>query len=183
MNLSALRDTARDLDPKVVNLAAESQQLSDDLSKEIRTLSYLLHPPLLDEAGLAYALRWYVEGFSERSKIKVDIDLPEDMGRLPNELELVIFRVVQESLTNIHRHSGSASARIHLTLSEGAVEFEISDQGKGIPREKQSDMNAARSGLGVRGMQERVRQFGGTLRIVSGDRGTRVVGALPLTAA
>ena len=176
MNLSALQDVARDLDPKVVNLATESQQLSDDLSKEIRTLSYLLHPPLLDEAGLAYALRWYVEGFSERSKIRVDIDLPEDMGRLPNELELVIFRVVQESLTNIHRHSGSASARIHLTRSEGAVEFEISDRGKGIPQEKQSEMNAARSGLGVRGMQERVRQFGGTLRIVSGDSGTKVIG-------
>jgi PAS domain S-box-containing protein len=183
MNLSALQDVARDLDPKVVNLATESQQLSDDLSKEIRTLSYLLHPPLLDEAGLAYALRWYVEGFSERSKIKVDIDLQEDMGRLPNELELVIFRVVQESLTNIHRHSGSASARIHLTRSEGAVEFEISDRGKGIPQEKQSEMNAARSGLGVRGMQERVRQFGGALRIVSGDTGTRVIGALPLPSA
>jgi PAS domain S-box-containing protein len=182
MNLSALRDTAQDLDPKVVNLATESQQLSDDLSKEIRTLSYLLHPPLLDEAGLAYALHWYVEGFSERSRIKVDLELPADLGRLPNELELVIFRVVQESLTNIHRHSGSASARIHLTRSEDAVEFEISDQGKGIPQEKQSEMNAARSGLGVRGMQERVRQFGGTLRIVSGDSGTKVVVTLPLAS-
>ncbi len=183
MNLSALQDIARALDPKVVNLATESQQLSDDLSKEIRTLSYLLHPPLLDEAGLVYALRWYVEGFSERSKIKVDLELPEDLGRLPNELELVIFRVVQESLTNIHRHSGSASARINLTRSAGTVKFEISDRGKGIPQEKQSEMNAARSGLGVRGMQERVRQFGGTLRIVSSDRGTKVVVTLPLASA
>jgi PAS domain S-box-containing protein len=183
MNLSALRDTARDLDPKVISLAAESQQLSDDLSKEIRTLSYLLHPPLLDEAGLAYALRWYVDGFSERSKIKVDLDLPEDLGRLPNELELVIFRVVQESLTNIHRHSGSASARINLTRSESTVEFEISDRGKGIPQEKQSEMNAARSGVGVRGMQERVRQFGGTLRIISSAMGTKVVVTLPLASA
>jgi PAS domain S-box-containing protein len=182
INLSALRNAAPDQDPKVISLAAESQQLSDDLSKEIRTLSYLLHPPLLDEAGLVYALRWYVEGFSERSKIKVDLQLPEDLGRLPNDLELVIFRVVQESLTNIHRHSGSASARIHLTCSEKAVEFEISDQGKGIPQEKQGEMNAARSGLGVRGMQERVRQFGGTLRIVSGDSGTKVIVALPLTS-
>jgi PAS domain S-box-containing protein len=183
INLSALRNAAPDQDPKVISLAAESQQLSDDLSKEIRTLSYLLHPPLLDEAGLVYALRWYVEGFSERSKIKVDLQLPEDLGRLPNDLELVIFRVVQESLTNIHRHSGSASARIHLTRSENAVEFEISDQGKGIPQEKQGEMNAARSGLGVRGMQERVRQFGGTLRIVSGDSGTKVIVALPLNSA
>ncbi len=112
--------------------AAESQQLSEDLSREIRTLSYLLHPPLLDEAGLASAVRWCVDGFSERSKIKVELEIPEELGRLPRELELVIFRVVQESLTNIHRHSGSSTARIRLSQNEDAVEFEISDRGKGI---------------------------------------------------
>jgi signal transduction histidine kinase len=114
-----------------------------------------------------------VGGFSERSKIQVDLDLPADLGRLPNELELVIFRVVQESLTNVHRHSGSPSAKIYLTRSEKAVQFEISDQGKGISSEGQHPTSAPRMGVGVRGMEERVRQFGGTLQITSGD-GTRV---------
>ena len=131
-------------------MAAESQKLSDDLSKEIRTLSYLLHPPLLDEAGLESALRWYVEGFSERSKIKVELELSSDLGRLPKELELVVFRVVQESLTNIHRHSGSSSAKIYLTRSKNALDFEISDRGKGISPERLREMTAARVGVGVR---------------------------------
>ena len=180
MNLAALRDAAKEKDQKIVSLAAESQQLSEDLSKEIRTLSYLLHPPLLDEVGLGSALRWYVDGFSERSKIKVELEFPADLGRLPKELELVIFRIVQESLTNIHRHSGSSSARISLTRSDDAVEFEISDRGKGISPEKQQETTAARAGVGVRGMQERVRQFDGTLQIVSNSDGTRVVVILPL---
>jgi PAS domain S-box-containing protein len=183
LNLSVLQQAALDHDPKITTLAAESQQLSDDLSKELRTLSYLLHPPLLDEVGLASALRWYVEGFAERSKIKVELELPEDFGRLPKELELVIFRVVQESLTNIHRHSGSASARIQLTRSGGTVEFEISDSGKGISAERQQEMTAARAGVGVRGMEERVRQFDGTLRIVSSGEGTKVFVMLPVESA
>jgi signal transduction histidine kinase len=180
MNLAALQSAAAGQDPKLATLATESQQLSDDLSKELRTLSYLLHPPLLDEVGLNSALRWYVDGFSERSKIKVDLELPEDFGRLPKELELVVFRVVQESLTNIHRHSGSSSARISLARAKGAVHFEISDTGKGISPEKQQEMTAAKAGVGVRGMEERVRQFDGTLQIVSDGGGTRVVVTLPV---
>jgi PAS domain S-box-containing protein len=180
LNLFTLQAAAKGKDAKIVGLAAEGQKLSDDLSKEIRTLSYLLHPPLLDEVGLASALRWYVDGFSERSKIKVDLDLPADLGRLPNELELVIFRVVQESLTNIHRHSGSLSARIYLTRSESTVELEISDRGKGISPERQREMTAAKVGVGVRGMKERIRQFRGTLQIVSNGQGTRVVAMIPL---
>jgi PAS domain S-box-containing protein len=181
MNLFALHEAAKLHDPKIVSLAAEGQQLSQDLSKEIRTLSYLLHPPLLDEAGLVSAIRWYVDGFSERSKIQVELDLPADLGRLPNELELLIFRVVQESLTNVHRHSGSSSAKIHLARSERAVEFEISDQGKGIPPARLGEMGAARIGVGVRGMEERVRQFRGTLRISSNSEGTTVAVKIPLT--
>jgi PAS domain S-box-containing protein len=182
MNLSALQRLTEAHDPKVTKLAAESRTLSEDLTREIRTLSYLLHPPLLDEIGLESALRWYVDGFSQRSKIKVDLGLPADLGRLPRELELVIFRVVQESLTNIHRHSGSVSARIYLTRSQQGVEFEISDRGKGISADKQRDMAAVRSGVGVRGMEERVRQFGGTLRISSNDDGTKVLVVLPVPA-
>jgi PAS domain S-box-containing protein len=180
MNLSGLQRAAKEKDPKILNLAAESQQLSEDLSTEIRTLSYLLHPPLLDEAGLISAVRWYVDGFSQRSKIKVNVEIPEELERLPRELELVIFRVVQESLTNIHRHSGSATAKICLSQTESAVKFEISDQGKGISEEKQREMKAAKTGVGVRGMEERVRQFDGTLEIVSGQSGTTVVGVLPV---
>ena len=139
-----------------------------------------MHPPLLDESGLEYALRWYVTGFAERSKIKVDLVLPEDFGRLPSELELVVFRVVQESLTNIHRHSGSPTARICLERSQHQVELEISDQGKGMSPEKLGEMTAARVGVGVRGMEERVRQFNGNLRIVSDSNGTKVIVVLPL---
>ena len=181
MNLSALRMAAESQSPKIVALAAESHQLSDDLSKEIRTLSYLLHPPLLDEVGLSSALGWYLDGFSERSKIPVELQLPEDLGRLPKELELVIFRVIQESLTNIHRHSSSPSAKICLVRSEGFIEFEISDRGKGIAPGKQQEMKTAKAGVGVRGMEERVRQFNGTLRIVSDRSGTRVLVKLPIT--
>jgi PAS domain S-box-containing protein len=180
MNLSGLQRAAKGKDPKILNLAAESQQLSEDLSTEIRTLSYLLHPPLLDEAGLTSAVRWYVDGFSQRSKIKVDVEIPADLGRLPRELELVIFRVVQESLTNVHRHSGSGTANIRLSQTESAVKFEISDRGKGISAEKQQEMTAVKAGVGVRGMEERVRQFDGTLEIVSDQSGTKVVGMLPV---
>ncbi len=182
LNLFALHEAAKGQDPKIVSLAAESLQLSEDLSKEIRTLSYLLHPPLLDEAGLSSALRWYVDGFSERSKIPVELELPADLGRLPEELELVIFRVVQESLTNVHRHSGSSSAKICLTRSERAVEFEISDRGRGISPARLGGMTPAKIGVGVRGMEERVRQFRGTLEIASSPDGTKVTVRIPLTS-
>lgn len=180
LNLFELENAAKEKDSSIVNLAAQGQQLSDELSREIRTLSYLLHPPLLDEAGLTSALSWYVDGFAQRSKIQVDLELPQKLGRLPRELELVIFRVVQESLTNVHRHSGSSSARIHLVRTESFVQFEISDRGKGIPPEKQRRMSTAKAGVGVRGMEERVRQFEGTLQIVSNSEGTKVVVTLPL---
>jgi PAS domain S-box-containing protein len=180
LNLFELQNAVKEKNSSIVNLAAQGQQLSDELSREIRTLSYLLHPPLLDEAGLTSALSWYVDGFAQRSKIQVDLELPQNLGRLPRELELVIFRVVQESLTNVHRHSGSSSARIHLVRTESFVQFEISDRGKGIPPEKQRRMSTAKAGVGVRGMEERVRQFEGTLQIVSNSEGTKVVVTLPL---
>jgi PAS domain S-box-containing protein len=180
LNLSALQNIVGDKDPEVASLATQTQKLSDDLSREIRTLSYLLHPPLLDEAGIASALSWYVDGFSQRSKIQVELEMPERFGRLPRELEIVIFRIVQESLTNIHRHSGSSWARIHLARTEEFVKFEIIDRGQGISAERQRQMTAAKAGVGLRGMEERVRQFQGTLKIVSNDQGTRVMVKLPL---
>ena len=182
LNFAALLDAAKDQDPKMINLIAQSQQLSDDLSKEIRTLSYLLHPPLLDEAGLASAIRWYVEGFSKRSGIEVDLDLPEHSSRLPRALELVVFRVVQESLTNVHRHSGSPWASIRLDASPQSIQVEITDRGKGISSERHQQLAAAKTGVGVRGMQERVRQFGGHLQIDSSPAGTKVSIVIPLVS-
>ena len=158
-------------------------ELTDDLTREIRTMSYLLHPPLLDESGLASALQWYVDGFSQRGKITVELDLPGDLGRLPRELELVVFGVAQEGLNNIHRHSGSPSARIHLTRSDNAIRFEIIDRGKGIDPEKQRLMATATAGVGVRGMEERVRQFHGTLQVHSDSHGTKVLVLLPVDTA
>ena len=179
---SALLEVAKDLDPKIIRLVEQSQQLSDDLSKEIRTLSYLLHPPLLDEAGLTSALQWYVEGFSKRSTIAVDLELREPAGRLPRALEMVVFRLVQEGLTNIHRHSGSPWAKIRLIRSPDTVHLEIVDGGKGISSEKRKAMaTRLQVGVGVRGMEERVRQFGGTLQIDSGSAGTTVSVRIPVT--
>lgn len=182
LNFAALLKIAKDKDPAIIELVAQSKELSDVLSKEIRTLSYLLHPPLLEEAGLKSALQWYVDGFSKRSGIVVNLELPVDPGRMPRAVESVVFRVVQESLTNIHRHSGSPSASIRLVRSAKAVQVEIADRGQGISPEKRKEMTAARVGVGVRGMEERVRQFGGALQIDSNPAGTRVTAMIPLTA-
>ncbi len=182
LNLAAMLEVGKGQDSAMISLIEQSQQLSDSLSKEIRTLSYLLHPPLLDEAGLKSALQWYVEGFSKRSGIVVDLELPADSRRIPRALELVVFRIVQESLTNIHRHSGSQSAMIRLTRSAQSVEVEIADRGKGIPVAKGREMIPAQVGVGVRGMEERVRQFGGRLRIESSSSGTKVMAMIPLSA-
>jgi len=180
MNFAALAEAAKGQDARILKLIGDSEQLSLDLSKEIRTLSYLLHPPLLDEAGLKSALEWYAEGFSKRSGIAVHLELAQDLSRLPRTLEMVIFRVVQESLTNIHRHAGSPTAEIRLTQSGETIHVEIVDRGKGISRDRLRQMTAAQVGVGVRGMEERVRQFGGMLRIDSGAEGTRVSVTIPL---
>jgi signal transduction histidine kinase len=157
-------------------------QLIEELSTEIRTLSYLLHPPLLDESGLGSALSWYTEGLTARSKIAVDLQVAPEVGRLHPDLETAIFRVVQECLTNIHRHSGSPTATIRIARENGAVRVEVADQGKGLVAEKSAENLKARAGVGLRGMHERVRQLGGTLEIGSNDPGTRVVAVLPFAA-
>jgi two-component system, NarL family, sensor kinase len=140
-------------------------------------------PPLLDEVGLSSALRLYLEGFADRSKIRVDLEIPDDFGRLSQELETAIFRIVQESVTNIHRHSGSPVARIHIYRSGSEVRVEVEDKGKGIPLKKRSEMESTgMAGVGIRGMRERIRQLGGTLEITSGsyDKGTLIVAQLPI---
>lgn len=158
--------------PELAKQITESLRLIEELSRDLRTMSHLLHPPLLDEAGLHSAVRWYVEGFAERSKIDVDLELDPEVGRLPAELETAIFRIVQECLTNIHRHSGSNSASIAIIRDSRDVTIEIRDQGQGMP-------TPIRAGVGIQGMGERVRQLGGRLEIESGNGGTRITAKFP----
>jgi PAS domain S-box-containing protein len=156
--------------------------LVDECVKEVRTISYLLYPPMLEEMGLAEAIPWYLEGFSKRSKIKTTFSVAKEFGRLPRDAELVLFRVLQESLTNVQRHSGSKSANIQLLRKGDSVTLEVSDAGKGVPTavlEQSSRDWMGSLGVGLRGMSERVRQLGGTLQISSGHNGTTVRATLP----
>jgi len=162
-------------------LLVDAQQALSDCSREVRTLSYLLHPPTLDVAGLPSAIQWYSDGFAERSGISVELEVEPALRRLPQELEMAIYRVVQESLTNIHRHSGSKWARIRLVRDSGEIVLEVTDRGKGIGLSP--DDPRMHLGVGISGMRERVRQFGGNLVIESGPQGTRVRAAFPLPQA
>jgi signal transduction histidine kinase len=190
-SLTALALNLSNLGTEIERLAKSAKTVSDsvvlvnDMSRDIRTISYLLHPPLLDEAGLASALRWYIRGFTERSGIKVDLELADDFERLPRDMETAIFRLVQECLTNIHRHSESPTATIGIIRSNGEVRIEVQDQGKGIPPDKKLELlSAGTPGVGIRGMRERLRQLGGTMEINSDGNGsgTLVVVRLPVGA-
>ena len=158
----------------------ESIALAEQSMNEIRTVSYLLHPPFLDEAGLLSALRWYAGGFAERSGIKVDLDLPESLERLPRDTETVLFRIVQEALTNVHRHAGSQTARIRLRRDPQVLALEIEDRGHGIPNALLTHIRSGGGGVGIAGMYERIEQLSGRLEIASSDHGTTVRFRLPL---
>jgi PAS domain S-box-containing protein len=172
-----LAQAAEELSPEA-RLASkqmdESQQLVQQLSQEIRTMSYLLHPPLLDETGLSEALRWYIQGLSERSGLEIALEVPDDFERLSREMELVMFRLVQESLTNIHRHSGSKSAVIRVARDSNTVSLEVQDKGKGISAQRLAEIQSQGSGVGIRGMRERARHFGGHMMIESNKNGTKI---------
>jgi signal transduction histidine kinase len=149
----------------------------------LRTISYLLHPPLLDELGLGSAVRWYTDGFEKRSGIKVHVEV-NSSARLAAELETMFFRMIQECLVNIHRHSGSTTAAIRLSQSAGKVIVEVEDQGRGIDAEELADIAAgATPGVGLRGMRERINDFGGELEIESSEKGTRVRATVPVETA
>jgi signal transduction histidine kinase len=181
MNLDVVMSQSHKLDGAGVRAIAENASMVQQISSEIRTISHLLHPPLLDAAGLTSALRWYVDGFSERSKIKVDLEIPDEIGRLSDEMEMAIFRMVQECLTNIHRHSGSAAATIRVRKEDHRILVEVQDKGKGIPPDKRLALQtSSRTGVGFRGMRERLRQLGGTLDIHSDGAGTEVIATLPM---
>ena len=180
LNLSVVAGS-QNLSPEAAKAIEENTTLVQQMATEIRTLSHLLHPPLLDEVGLESALQWYVSGFGERSKIKVTLQLPPTLARFPSEMEISIFRVVQEALTNIYRHSGSATATVSIDYEAEMLKLSIEDSGKGIGVEKQSQFTSAgQTGVGIRGMRERVRQLGGSLQIESNGNGTRVVARFPI---
>ena len=183
MNVSQILTEKGKLSPAAVRSAEDMRFSIERASAEIRTVSYLLHPPMLDEIGLPTALRWYVDGFAERSKMKLTVEVASDFPRLVQDCELSLFRIAQECLTNIHRHSGSFTAFVRLSCVDEKVELEIRDEGKGINQEIQSKINSGASvGVGFRGMQERVRLIGGKLTVhpnPSGN-GTSVLVTLPL---
>jgi len=164
-------------------LVAESRQLLNHSLSEIRTLSHLLHPPLLDETGLASAAQWYVEEFARRSGIAVDVDLPP-LERLPANIEMMLFRVLQESLNNIHRHSQSARAQVRIGFDAGRITLEVRDFGQGIQPERLERFRNSGTGVGVglAGIRERVSELGGELEISSDDGGTNVKVSVPLPA-
>jgi PAS domain S-box-containing protein len=172
MNIAVVQAQSQKLDSMGARAVSENATLVEEVSREIRTISHLLHPPLLDVAGLASALRWYVDGFSERSQIKVELEISSDFPRLSDDVEITIFRIVQECLTNIHRHSGSATAAIRVLREGNRLSIQVRDKGKGISKEKQRDLAASgRGGVGFGGMRDRLRQFGGTLDIQSDGTG------------
>jgi signal transduction histidine kinase len=180
INLAQVAQAAAEKAPDV---AAEIERIQDtvqQLHREIRTTSYLLHPPMLDESGLYSAIHWYVEGLLERSGLEIRLEIPEQFGRLPRDMELVIFRVVQECLTNIHRHAESKTAVIRMSREAKHIRIEVRDQGKGMSAERLAEIGSRRSGVGIRGMRERLRQFEGTMNVESDASGTRVVVTIPM---
>ena len=182
MSLAELSEKANG-NPAITKSVNSAEELVQHLSKEIRTTSYLLHPPMLDETGISSALTWYVQGLGERSGLKIGLRIPDNFGRLPSEMELLIFRLVQECLTNIHRHSGSKTAQIEIARKgRENVHVAVQDQGTGMSPQRLAEIQSHGTGVGIRGMRERVRQFHGDLVIESNGSGTRVYANLPLKA-
>jgi PAS domain S-box-containing protein len=181
MNLSSLARERTNLSPGARQSLDENITLIEQASQEIRTMSHLLHPPLLDEVGLESALRWYTEGFAERSKIIVDLEMAPGFSEgLSRELSLALFRIVQECLTNVHRHSESPNANVTLERSWHEITLVVKDNGNGISPEIQSKISSGQSsGVGLRGMRERIRQFGGHLEVRSDEDGTQIITILP----
>jgi PAS domain S-box-containing protein len=177
MSLASARTEASTSSSSVAAMLDDSSVMVAQVSREIRTISHLLHPPLLDVAGLCSAIRWYVDGFSERSHIGVELDMASDLGHLSNDTEIAVFRVVQECLTNVYRHSGSNTCSLKLERQQNALRLEVRDSGHGMPK----PVNGIRpSGLGLRGMEERLRQLGGNLEIQSTESGTTIIASLPV---
>jgi PAS domain S-box-containing protein len=180
INLAQLARAAVHTAPELSANVEAIEQTVRQLSNEIRTTSYLLHPPLLDENGISSALGWYVQGLKERSGLDIHLHIADGFERLARDLELAIFRLVQECLTNIHRHSESKTASIHIARDGDRITVDVKDQGKGISADKLIEIQSGGSGVGIRGMRERLRQFGGQLNIVPQATGTHVSVIIPI---
>src|SRR6202521_4945714 len=179
MNLAGIAQRVGQ-NPVLSETVEDTQNLVQQLNREIRTTSYLLHPTLLDESGLSQAIHWYMQGLKERTELDIELSVPENFGRLPAALELTIFRIVQEGLTNIHRHSGSKTATIRLSRSADSVLLRIEDHGKGISPEKLAALRAQRTGVGITGMRERVRHLKGVMDIQSNGTGATISVTFPV---
>jgi len=182
MSLDRLARLTEQRKPEAKDSIKESRDIVTQIGEEIRTLSYILHPPLLDECGLASAVHWYAEGFQKRSAIKLEVEVDGDLPRLPADAETTLFRVVQESLTNVHRYSGSSSAKIRISKTSGEVLLEVIDYGHGIKSGTARGKldGPAPLGVGIPGMRERLHQLGGDLSVDFGTSGTRVMATLPI---
>jgi two-component system NarL family sensor kinase len=180
MNLAQLAKNARTNPAQIAKDIEDAEGLVQHLNREIRTTSYLLHPPLLDESGLASALDWYGQGLKERSGLDIELRVPENFERLPADMELVVFRLVQESLTNVHRHSGSKTASIQVARDADRVIVEVQDKGSGMSAERLAEIQSKGTGVGIMGMRERLRPFNGELVVESNGFGTKVYATLPL---
>ena len=184
LDLTVLNAFAPELPPKASAAVNECLMLAEQISSEIRTLSYLLHPPLLDEVGLASAVQWYIDGFTRRSNIRVNLDFDPQVPRMKHELEITFFRILQEALTNVHRHSGSKVATVRFGLNHEGVTLEVEDSGRRLDRTSlvPSGEPVGTLGVGIRGMQERVRQLGGQFEVNSNTGGTTIRATLPTGA-
>ena len=180
INNSAIARESGVLTAEAVEALQQNETMLQELHQGIRTISHLLHPPLLDEVGLPVALQWYVEEFSKRSGIRVELECPETLERASSDLETAIFRVVQECLGNVHRHSASATAGVCFEVKNGTARLEVRDAGIGIPPHRQKEIKShGRIGVGLRGIRERIAQLGGDMQIESGDKGTSIKATLP----
>ena len=173
LNLSVLEGKAGCLDDQARSALDDSLNLANQVAEELRNISYVLHPPALDEMGLEGALRWYVDAFVKRTGLEVDLVLPRRLPVLREPARLTAFRLVQEALTNAHRHSGSARVNVTVAHGDSELTLEVADEGHGIPPDHTR-------GLGLLSMRERVTQLGGRLEIKSGDTGTSVKAILPI---
>ncbi|HXJ15125.1 MAG TPA: PAS domain S-box protein, partial [Candidatus Limnocylindrales bacterium] len=183
MRLDSLQSSAKRNQRVKISALAECAQLAEQAITEVRTLSHLLFPPLLEELGLKSAIPWYLEGFATRSGIKTTVEIAPDFDRVAPELELAVFRVLQESLTNVHRHSGSPTAHVRLQTKNRVVILQVKDEGKGIPLNNlhvPAQDRMAALGVGLRSMNERLRQLGGTLEISSSRKGTTINASIPM---
>jgi PAS domain S-box-containing protein len=182
MNLESLESGMGSSSNGTSEQLASCVRLADDALKEVRTISYLLYPPLLEEMGLKSAIPWYLDGFSKRSNIQTTFEIDPNFGRITPEGELALFRILQESLTNVHRHSGSATAAVKLSKMDGEAVLEIVDSGKGISPALLQEFGhdwAGSLGVGLRGMNARVSQLGGKLEVQSTGSGTAVRARVP----